>query len=458
VSVRIVSTVAALLVVCTSAFAQFPNQYLRLQGYPQTGYIEIPADPALDAPQMTVEAWVSVSDAHSAQCSSIAGNGYIDGWWLGICGTTMRSYFNGVSSIKSGGAIPVAPTTWIHIAAVTDGTTRSHYINGNLVFSGAETATRSTSTRNVRIGSDPDWDFMAAGRIDDLRIWKVARTQDQIRHTMYARYVPEVNDVAGVFQGLEAWYRFEGDGRDSWHGHHGNINGTGTGFEAATSPENSNQYLTMQGFPQHGYVEIPADTHLDTPQMTVEAWVSVSDAHSGQCSSIAGNGFTTGWWLGICGTTMRSYFNGTTSLKDGGIIPNAPGTWIHIAAVTDGVKRRHYINGNLVSESLETAAPSTSTRNVRIGSDPDYDYMPAGRIDDLRIWSVARTQEQIRQAMFARYVPESADLFQGLEAWYRFEGDGMDSWHTHHGTISGTGTGFGTGLVFVLPKRRGATQ
>ena len=93
-----------------------------------------------------------------------------------------------------------------------------------------------------------------------------------------------------------------------------------------------------------------------------------------------------------------------------------------------------------------------------IGSDPDYDFMPAGRIDDLRIWSVARTQEQIRQAMYASYFPEETALFQGLEAWYRFEGDGMDSRHTHHGTVNLTGTGFGTGLVFVLPKHRGASH
>src|SRR3954447_1226853 len=76
------------------------------------------------------------------------------------------------------------------------------------------------------------------------------------------------------------------------------------------------QYLRLQGFPQHGYIEVPADALLDTPAMTVEAWVSVRDAHgSAACSSIAGKAYLTGWWLGVCGTTMRSYFNGNTSVK-----------------------------------------------------------------------------------------------------------------------------------------------
>ena len=230
-------TLTALLVIASSASGQSSNQYLRLQGLPQHGYIEIPSDVLLDAPAMTVEAWVSVRDAHLVTgCSSIAGNGYLTGWWLGLCGTSMRSYFNGAPSLMTGGVIPTAgvipdtPTVWIHIAAVTDGVTRKHYINGNLVFQAAETAPRSTSTRPIRIGSDPDWDFMAAGGIDDLRIWTVARTQEQIRQTMFASSIPATNDVA--FQSLEAWYRFEGNAMDSWRTHHGTIIGTGIGFES----------------------------------------------------------------------------------------------------------------------------------------------------------------------------------------------------------------------------------
>lgn len=225
-------------------------------------------------------------------------------------------------------------------------------------------------------------------------------------------------------------------------------------FPALASP---NQYLRLQGYPTQGYIAIPFDTHLDTEQMTVEAWVSVRDARANSaCSSIAGDGYITGWWLGLCGTTMRSYFNGVASGKTSGLIPDSPGTWIHIAAVTDGTTRRHYINGTLVLETAETAAQS-SVKEIRIGSDPDWNYMAAGTIDDLRIWSVARTQEQIRQTMFVRAVPSPEDIrFQSLEAWYRFEGNAMDSWRTHHGTILGEGISFETGQVITVPAKRRA--
>ena len=201
-------------------------------------------------------------------------------------------------------------------------------------------------------------------------------------------------------------------------------------------------------------MEIPADSVLASPQMTVEAWVSVHDAHTpALCSSIAGNGYTTGWWLGLCGTSMRSYFTGTNSVRTGGTIP--ADTWVHIAAVTDGVTRKHYINGELVFQNAEGSSTSTSTRPVRIGSDPDWDFMPGGAIDDVRIWSVARTQQQIRQTMFVRYTQTApATWFPSLEAWYSFEGDATDSWHTHQGTLNGTGLAFAQGTAFTVPRHR----
>jgi hypothetical protein len=231
-------------------------------------------------------------------------------------------------------------------------------------------------------------------------------------------------------------------------------------ISCAFTAQAANQYLRLQGVPVQGYIEIPASDLLDTPAQTVEAWVWARDPHGvGGCSSIAGNGYATGWWLGVCGTTMRSYFNGVSSAKDGGVIPDVPGVWMHIAAVTDGTTRKHYINGKLVLQTAETAVLAPGTKALRIGSDPDWNYMIAGAIDDLRIWRVARTQEQIRQTMFALYIPdpsEESGRFASLEAWYRFEGNANDSWHTHHGTIIGNGIGFESGAAFQLPRRRAA--
>jgi len=48
---------------------------------------------------------------------------------------------------------------------------------------------------------------------------------------------------------------------------------------ASPAAAQSNRVLQLQGYPQHGYVEIPFDAQLDTSAMTVEAWVSIRDAY-----------------------------------------------------------------------------------------------------------------------------------------------------------------------------------
>src|SRR6266540_221365 len=81
-----------------------------------------------------------------------------------------------------------------------------------------------------------------------------------------------------------------------------------------------------------GYVSIPASSVFDfTNGFTFEAWASGSD--TGGCSSLAGKDFTKAFWIGVCGTTLRSYLRGSGSLLDGG---NVPTGWTHIAVTWDG--------------------------------------------------------------------------------------------------------------------------
>lgn len=181
----------------------------------------------------------------------------------------------------------------------------------------------------------------------------------------------------------------------------------------------------------NGYVEIPDSSALNpTSAFTFEAWVSVTD--TGGCSNIAGKGFTTSWWVGICGTTLRSYLRGTASLHDGGTLDSG---WNHIAITFDGANRRHYINGEIVSTLAETAALTTNTSVVRIGSDINYpNHSPAGAIDEVRLWNVARTTDQIRSTI---NVPISSAT-PGLVAVWHLDANGNDALGGHNGTTVGT--------------------
>jgi len=113
-----------------AAQAQPFGTWLQLAGKPTHGYIAIPNSPALNPTGgFTFEAWVNVTDPGGG-CSSIAGKNWHKAWWIGICGTTLRSYVRGYSgsgegpgTFRDAGTLP--PNLWTHIAVVFNGTTGS---------------------------------------------------------------------------------------------------------------------------------------------------------------------------------------------------------------------------------------------------------------------------------------------------------------------------------------------
>src|SRR5882724_9482116 len=153
-------------------------------------------------------------------------------------------------------------------------------------------------------------------------------------------------------------------------------------------------WLIKQSSP--GFIEVPASSAFDfSTGFTLEAWVNGTD--TGACSSIAGKNYTQAWWVGICGTTLRSYIKGTASKFDGGkVVAN---DWTHIAVTYDGVTRKHYIDGELVATSAETGPMTTSASPMRIDSDTFYNFS-FGNIDEVRIWNVARTRDELRSTIY----------------------------------------------------------
>jgi hypothetical protein len=175
------------------------------------------------------------------------------------------------------------------------------------------------------------------------------------------------------------------------------------------------------------YVEIPDSPALNpTSAFTFEAWVSVTDLDG--CSSIAGKDYLNAWWVGICGTTLRSYLEGGLSAHDGGTLDSG---WNHIAVTFDGTNRRHYVNGEIVGIFPETGPLTTSTAPVRIGSDFSFPHTPGGAIDEVRLWNVARTTDQIRSTI---NVP-IATAMPGLVAVWSLDASGNDALGVYNGTV-----------------------
>ena len=206
------------LFVTEGLHAQPFGAWLTLNGT-NTQYARAPHAPALNfTTAFTYEAWISLRDT-TGGCSSIAGKHWQEAWWIGVCGTSLRSYLRGSGSAFTQGTIPA--NDWTHIAVTWDGTTHKHYIDGELVGSQAETGNMTTSTTDMRIGSDVVWEYTPTGAIDEMRLWNVARTQAEIR--------ANINKPLSSGTGLVAAYHFDGNVTDSAGSNSGNTIG-GAGF------------------------------------------------------------------------------------------------------------------------------------------------------------------------------------------------------------------------------------
>ncbi len=174
-------------------------------------YGQLPAGVYFDGGSYTVEAWVYLrSYRTNARLIDFGDAGLPNNVILYFPGTTgQASLF--VSANGSFSAIttpnPLPLTQWVHLAAVFTSTgaatgTGSIYINGVLAVTGSVNTPANVTRPNPLVGrSNTSSDQLADFRIDNLRIWSVARTPGQLDEGMNSVY-------PGGTAGLVAEFRF----------------------------------------------------------------------------------------------------------------------------------------------------------------------------------------------------------------------------------------------------------
>ncbi len=78
--------------------------------------------------------------------------------------------------------LPVS--AWSHLAATYDGVTLRLFVNGTQVSSKAQTGLLATSSNPLQIGGDAIYGQYFTGRIDEVRVYRVALTQAEIQADM----------------------------------------------------------------------------------------------------------------------------------------------------------------------------------------------------------------------------------------------------------------------------------
>ena len=115
------------------------------------------------------------------------------------------------------------------------------------------------------------------------------------------------------------------------------------------------------------------------------------------------------------------------------------GQWYHVAAVSDTLGLRLYVNGALLATS-PASGTYTGSEPLWIGSDASFPFEEFdGYIDEVRIWSTAHTAAQLQSTMFQ----ELAGTEPNLVGYWRFnDGSGPSaadsSGNGNVGTLGGT--------------------
>ena len=179
------------------------------------------------------------------------------------------------------------------------------------------------------------------------------------------------------------------------------------------------------------YASVPHNTALDaTSALTIEAWIKADSWAANIWQNVIVS--KDGWQFGEQGYTLRCGDNGRLSFNIG--TPGAwieattgsvmiPGEWYHVAGVYDGQYLKTYVNGVVQDSTAFSGSISTSTYDLTIGrisytagGTRDFD----GMIDEVRIWTSAVSQQELRDYM-CRKVTSGHPDYATLAAYYNMD-------------------------------------
>jgi hypothetical protein len=209
---------------------------------------------------------------------------------------------------------------------------------------------------------------------------------------------------APVPPGIVAWYKAEGNANDAISA----LNGTAA--NVSYGPGEVGQAFQMSG----SVVDVPDSPALDTPQVTVEAWVKSAQAGSMaefNDKYIAEKGFSYGLFTSADGGLVFYIRDHSGTAYDS---PDAgagiwDGNWHHVAGTYDGNIVRLYVDGKEVGDGTKAFAPIEYHQldvptDLRLGNaygpDSGADALQPsgfdGSIDELSIYSRALTAAEIQ--------------------------------------------------------------
>jgi len=331
----------------------------------------------------TLATWVNFTASNEGSIVSKHVNYYYNGF-------TMSAYNCNANLTTDNSHYYIATTetyndgNWHLFTGVYNGTTLSIYVDGIFKVSGNASYTTGNDI-NIRIGADSELSFFN-GIIDDVRIWKRALNKNEVL-SLYPQSSMDKN--------LVGYYPFNGNASDmSGYGNNGTVHGA-----TLTEDRGGNKNCAYYFDGIDDYIEVPDDPSLRiTDEITIEVWTSMEYGGGGDDPRLVSKG---GDYDGfeLCTDGPQGY--GTISVR---IAPPSlfikdiltANKWDHIVAVVDQKYIKLYLNGQLkgsidrIGPILESSQPLCFGQKSIWGWDK---YK--GKIDDVRIWKRALSENEI---------------------------------------------------------------
>ncbi|WP_329806993.1 LamG-like jellyroll fold domain-containing protein [Flavobacterium facile] len=171
------------------------------------------------------------------------------------------------------------------------------------------------------------------------------------------------------------------------------------------------------------FITLPNESNFDfTNQMTVEVWVKSSVAPD-EWDALVIKGDNS-WRLHLNSTgTVNFTCSGTTSSQVNSTSSVTDGNWHHVVGTLGGNSIKIYIDGVLENVVATSGNINNTVDQVLIGNNPTFGPRHFnGNMEDVRIWNVARTAEQINGSKNCELQGNET----GLVANYKFN-QGLDA-------------------------------
>lgn|GEM_PF-3723685 len=251
------------------------------------------------------------------------------------------------------------------------------------------------------------------GNFTDYHVLRYYNTWDTGDHIMTAEnetltnwiiIYPDENRCSETI----ACYPFNGNAHDySGNGNHGIVNGASLTTDFLGNPNSAYAFEDSDD-----YIEVPHSPLHNLSQLSLVTWVYPYCSHEGVISKgkydenapyalYINSIFWQGYETGGCTPAINFALNNGSIVVSSGFTQDlsSPAAWHQVAATYDGAKVKLYVDGKKQQEEAFTENLNISKESLYIGGP----YL--GRLDDVRIYDRALSEEEIKELYNAPFSP-----------------------------------------------------